>query len=476
MFYTKQKAKKTSIFLIAALIVLIINAGIVSASSYSSNFSVNDEAVDFSYNADYLNSTSYAMDLGTISWTDRLGESTSYKIIDANSELNNPVTPPTPGGGGTGGIAGGRVDQGGDIDNANLISLETDYQYQNYLHNSADEADSTHNAADSKEHKANGYTDDNDGCSFHFERKFLRTNPSKNDTDGDGIEDCDEALVYGMSAIDRDENDDHVGLAKAEDFIITQHQPLFVGRVDFGTTEVFKQHPLIQIEINKLDPITLIGTFFMSRQKDYNFAEILDFEFEDGIYESKLLFGGMGQEFTNVFVIDSTIDYVPLEVNVSDNGQLEYDSGYVHLAGKTGNTYGVVALWKHQDFVDVSATVAGIDGVFSLYSPEKLIDGEYEIIIYALDKRDGQIIQTNYQHINIEIKDNEIFIINKAELKEVPRWTAALDHLHATASEVAYLKFKNIEYKNNFMYLVSFGVFLSISILTFLTLCREKSV
>ena len=482
MFYTKQKTRKISLILIATLIIFIVNVGISFASSYSSNFSVNDEALDFAHNSDYLSSSSYAMDLGTVSWVDRAAESTSYSVIDANSELGDSVTPPTTPtpGGDPGSIAGGRLPESGDIDNANLVNLDIEYQYPNYLHDAADEGsvDPIYDAVDShtQEVVAANPDDDTDGCSFHFERKFLTTNPLKNDTDRDGIEDCDEALIYGMIATEKDENDDYVGLAKSEEFIITQQKPLFVGRADFGGVQLFAKRLLAQIEINKLDPITSIGMFFIEKQEDHNFAQILDFEFEDGIYESALLFGGEMQESKDVFVVDTQIDYIPIEVDIPDNGKLEYDSGYVHLTGSTGQIYGTVAIWKHTDFIDVSATVAGADGRFSLYSPKKLIDGEYEIMLYSLDKRDGKIIQTNYQQINIEVHGNEVFIINDVKPKEAPRWTAALDYLHAAAGDVEYFRFKNIEYKNNFMYLVSFGVFFSISILTFLTLCRKESV
>lgn len=481
MFYTKQKTKKISLILVATLTIFIVNIGVSFASSYSSNFSVNDEALDFAHNSDYLSSSSYAMDLGTVSWVDRVAESTSYSVIDANSELSDPVTPPPPTpGGDSGSIAGGRLPESGDIDNANLVNLDSDYQYPNYLHNAADEgpSDPMHDAADElpQEVVAINTDDDTDGCSFHFERKFLTTNPLKNDTDGDGIEDCDEALIYGMIATEKDENDDYIGLAKSEEFIVTQNKPLFVGRADFGEIQVVAQRLLVQIEINKLDPITSIGMFFIEKQEDHNFAQILDFEFEDGIYESVLLFGGEMQESKDVFVVDTQIEYTSLEIDISDNGKLGYDSGYVHLTGSTGRTYGTVAIWKHTDFIDVSATVAGADGRFSLYSPKKLMEGEYEITLYSLDKRDGKIIQTNYQQINIEVQGDEVFIINDVKPKEAPRWTAALDYLHAAAGDVEYFRFKNIEYKNNFMYLVSFGVFFSISILTFLTLCRKESV
>lgn len=80
-------------------------------ASESSSFQINDESLDFGYNAGFLESATYAMDLGGIPWVDRNSESGSYLLIDGNSIIEGtpvvpPPPPPPPGGGSTGGGGG----------------------------------------------------------------------------------------------------------------------------------------------------------------------------------------------------------------------------------------------------------------------------------------------------------------------------------------------------------------------------------
>jgi sugar-specific transcriptional regulator TrmB len=101
--YTKQKLI-TGIF----VITILLNKSIVLASS-STSFQTNDENLSFGHNEGYMESSSYALDLSSVTWTERYGESSTFTLIDANSDLDPSVTPPTPpdggddGGGGSGG-------------------------------------------------------------------------------------------------------------------------------------------------------------------------------------------------------------------------------------------------------------------------------------------------------------------------------------------------------------------------------------
>lgn len=88
----------------------------LAQASFSTSYEVNEESLSYGSNAEFLQSSSYMMDLGDLSWVDRTSESSSYRLIDGNSMLDvDSVTPPTPpppsgggGGGGTSPVAGGK--------------------------------------------------------------------------------------------------------------------------------------------------------------------------------------------------------------------------------------------------------------------------------------------------------------------------------------------------------------------------------
>lgn len=92
--------------LILLAFILLICASHVLASA-SDSFQVNDESLDFGYNAGLLQSGSFVMDLAGINWVDRNAESDSYIVIDSNSAVgvSEPASPPS--GGGSGGSSGG---------------------------------------------------------------------------------------------------------------------------------------------------------------------------------------------------------------------------------------------------------------------------------------------------------------------------------------------------------------------------------
>lgn len=79
-------------------------------ASTSTSFQINDESLDFASNAGFLESATYAMDLGGITWIDRNSESGSYILVDGNSilEEEDPIIPPLPPpSGGSSSVGGG---------------------------------------------------------------------------------------------------------------------------------------------------------------------------------------------------------------------------------------------------------------------------------------------------------------------------------------------------------------------------------
>ncbi len=88
------------------VITIILNKNIVIASS-STSFQTNDENLSFGHNEGYMESSSFDLDLSSITWTERYSESSTFTLIDANSDLDTSLTPPAPPDGGTGGGGAG---------------------------------------------------------------------------------------------------------------------------------------------------------------------------------------------------------------------------------------------------------------------------------------------------------------------------------------------------------------------------------
>ena len=201
-----------------------IQAQITLASSFSSTFSLNDEALDFANSSENLSGTNASMDLSSIFWTSRIMESASYQVIDSNSSLSSGVTPPSPGGGG----GSGHIPLAeGEKDKAKLSTIKIEEKPELDLHEALEEepADEEEPVAP-EQPEVKTYADDRDGCSPRFENKFMKTNPYDYDSDNDEIGDCDEQMVYGL--------DDRTGLALFGDYIYTEDRPFLVGRADFG--------------------------------------------------------------------------------------------------------------------------------------------------------------------------------------------------------------------------------------------------
>jgi len=118
--------KKQKIVSVIFVLIVLLCANLALASE-STSFQTNDENLSFGHNEGYMESTTFALDLSGITWTERFAESTSYTVIDANSDIDlaPPVTPPSPGGGGGSGPGGGTAPVIGDNDIPYIASIPT---------------------------------------------------------------------------------------------------------------------------------------------------------------------------------------------------------------------------------------------------------------------------------------------------------------------------------------------------------------
>jgi len=419
---------------------MLLSGNYAQASSYSSTFSVNDEALDFAHNTDYLESSSYTMDLSG----DRPSESASFTVIDSNSDLVA-VTPPTPGGGGGGGgvVAGGRPDTG-ETDSAVIGALSKDESLPDLNLHDAPEEQTTKPEEQSFVPGYQGVTtigtlqnDDLDGCSAQFEVKYMDTNPYINDTDGDSVEDCDEDWVYGTNPIMNNDNFIHTGIAKVNEFVYTQKKPLFVGRSDFGINEIYLED-FVQLELNLINPLTEIGMSFLELKDDLNFIGESEFELINGSYYSTLYTNGEKQEKSDDVFIDLDKDYELLKVDTPDGGILKSDKGYVYLEGETGSDYGVVAMWVNQDYIDVSAVMANEKGDYSIASPSDLKNDFYSIYVYSVYKDNNKFVQTNHHVVSIKMENGVPYILGKVLENKVPEMNS-VQHASAETTDPMYL-------------------------------------
>lgn len=119
--------KKQKIASVIYVFVLMVSAGFTYASS-SSSYTANDENLSFGHNEGYMESSSFALDLSAITWTERYSESGSYTVIDANSDLDLTITPPPPPptGDGGDGPGGGPPMVDTDVPIIDSISIEED--------------------------------------------------------------------------------------------------------------------------------------------------------------------------------------------------------------------------------------------------------------------------------------------------------------------------------------------------------------
>lgn len=444
---------------------LLISHGSVYASSFSSNYSLNDESLNFAHNTDYLESGSYAMDLSGVFWTDRPSESASFKIIDANSNIDDTSPPPPPPPDDGGPIAGGRPDKDpGETDVAIIDQIPKEETKDDIsLHESAEEIPSKPQIYEpvAKPVQVELFHDDFDGCSAQFEMNYMDTNPYKYDTDDDMVGDCDEDWVYDTNPIVHNDNFHNVGLARAEEFIYTQEKPLFVGRADFNVEDSYIENH-VQLEIEKTDPAILVGMFFLELKEDFNCIGLSEIALESGRYITRLYRDGEKQENEIPIVVDTEKEYTPLQVNIPEGGMLNHDNAHVIIGGETGENYGVVALWTRDEYIDVSATVADYQGEYSLSSPKMLEDGKYQIYMYGIFNEDDHMVQTNYQVIDIIMEDSVPYIVESVEEKEKPTWNKKrIDSLHNAAKQA------------NPMYLLSYGIFVTIILISYFIVWRR---
>lgn len=464
---------------------ILVASNSVYASSYSSNFSVNDESLDFAHNSDYLESSSYTMDLSGVFWTDRSSQSDSFTVIDSNSDLVavTPPPPPPPPGGGGGSVAGGRPDyEDGETDVAIIDSLPEEQQPPDLdLHESAEEEQPEEKpfVPIISEPLATpvqvGLTyDDFDGCSAQFEMKYMDTNPYRKDTDGDGVEDCDEDWVYDTNPIVKNDTFVHAGIARAEDFIYTQAKPLFVGRADFAIKDSYMEDRA-QLAIELVDPSTEMGMFFLDLKDDLNCIGVSDMELESDKYLAVLYRDGEKQKDPNSVTIDLEKNYDPLIVSIPEGGMLNHDNGTVYLGGSTGEGYGVVALWTRDEYIDVSATVADYKGDYYLPSPKQLEDGDYYIYVYGIYKENEMLVQTNYHILQVKMKNGVPYIVEKMEEKSVPAWKSAVDFAKNQINEKKVESMHESAEKADPIYLLSYGIFFIIVLLSYFIVWRREN-
>ncbi|MCD6109700.1 hypothetical protein J7J83_03000 [bacterium] len=455
---------------------LLVGGNFAYASSYSPNFNVQDEALDFAHNSDYLKSSSYSMDLSGIFWTDRPSESASFKIVDANSNLTGsvtPPTPPTPSGGGGGSVAGGRPSKDtGENDVAIIGNLPSESKPDLSLHGSA-ENEPEEKPTVQKPVESRVVYGDSDGCSAKFEIRYMNTNPYKNDTDNDGVEDCDETWIYGTNPIVKNDNFIYSGIAKGKDFVYTQEKPLFVGRGDFGTGESYTKG-YIQLGLDLINPKTEMGMFFLNLKDDMNFVGPSEITVGSGEYESTLYHDGKKQKDSDEITIDLDKKYESLFVDVPNGGMLNYNDKKVYVRGTTGKGYGIVALWVSDKNIDVSATVSDNNGNYYLHSPEKLGDGDYSIYLYAIYKENGKLIRTNHQSINVKMEKGLPYIVEKIKKKQTPKWETAYNIAKTQINEKKIEAVHAVAKKSDPMYLLSYAVFFVIMFISYLFVWKRE--
>ncbi len=464
---------------------LLVGHSNVYASSFSSNYSVNDESLNFAHNTDYLESGSYTMDLSGVFWTDRPSESASFKVIDANSDIDTtspPLPPPPPPSGGGGPVAGGRPDKDpGETDVAIIDQLpQEDDREDLSLHGSAEEMPSEPQVSTphiipkpvAKPVQVGLVYDDFDGCSAQFEMKYMNTNPYRNDTDDDTVDDCDEDWIYDTNPIKHNDNFHHVGLAQMEDIIYTQEKPLFVGRADFNVEQSYTDDH-VQLAIEETDPVTHMGMFFLELKEDLNCIGLSEIALESGRYMTRLYRDGEQQEKEIPLIVDIEKHYAPLQVSIPEGGMLNHENARVFIGGETGEEYGVVAFWTRDEYIDVSATVADYRGEYYLPSPTTLEDGEYRIYVYALFHEDEMMVQTNYHVIDITMKDGVPYIVENVEEKETPTWKTAFDYAKTQMNKQKIESLHNAAQQANPMYLLSYGVFFTIILISYFIVWRK---
>ncbi|MBN1494163.1 hypothetical protein JW911_00285 [Candidatus Peregrinibacteria bacterium] len=466
----KKLKQITKLLILLITSVFLLNIPQVFASSFSSNFTLNDEALNFANSSEHLSGNGASMDLSSIFWTSRIMESASYSVIDSNSALSSGATPPGPGGGG-GSVAGGRLVREGEKDSAKLKNLPDIKKPELELHEAPEDIPEV-TAPEQQKPLSKILYEDLDGCSLKFENKFMGTNPYDYDSDNDGIGDCDEKLVYGLDPLKYDPTDDYKGIALFNDYYYTEHKPFFVGRADFGKNHN-KSINNTQIQIEKMDPLTMIGLFFIEPKKDLNFVKYSEVYLENGEYKSKIIWEGFEQKNADYFKIDDNYEYTELKVDIPENNILYFENSYIKLTGNSGSEYGIVAIWQNENFIDVSAVVTKKNGEFTIYSPRKFEEGNYTVTLYGLIQEKNKIIQTNYREFDFKVENKSAVISEKVYWDTAPLNFAAVDFLNSYSStENSHSNSNKAAFETN--YLLGFTAFISFMLIGFYFLCKQK--
>jgi len=472
MAYLNTKTKIADKILIILSIYLICAVN-VFASSFSSTFSLNDEALDFANSSEHLYGSNASMDLSSIFWTSRIMESASYSVIDSNSDLSSGVTPPGPGGGGGEPVAGGRPDRPGEKDSAQLITLPAEEKPQLDLHEAPEIIPEIIKPEQPQTTYGTALKEDLDGCSIKFENKFMKTNPYDYDSDNDGVGDCDEQFVYGLNPLNNDKTDDHTGLALFGDYIYTEERPFLVGRADFGTN-TYENTKNLQIQLEQMDPVNILGLFFIQSKKDLNFSQYTQLDLQNDKYKARLYLDGLLQNADDYFKVDNTLLYTELKLDIPEDKILYYTDKYIKLTGNTGENYGVVAIWQNDDFIDVSGVLSNNEGQFIIYTPKELGEGEYTVTLYGLLQDGNKIIQTNYQEIDFKIEQEKAVIINKIYADIAPLDYAAADIINDYNNNLMDLHPSNTNKASSPIF--GFIAFLTFTLTGFYFLWKQKNI
>jgi cysteine-rich repeat protein len=272
---------------------------------------------------------------------------------------------------------------------------------------------------------------DNDGLSDLVEYRN-GTDPTKADTDGDGITDADEVLIYAsdpLTATDLAELGVRITMPR-DGMTLTELRPTITGMTPAKNMEVEV------ILRNEFGNEVVLGTTLSDDTRIFEFVP--DFDLRNGNFY--LLAKGLDPE--NKQVIESPLVRVKMDttvqidepqperlsnVNITDEVLLEGLEVAVEdqkpvLIGRTGYKNRVVATWR--SVLGTSAIVADLaGGEFMLDAPRELGYGKHTVSVFAVREADQAISKT--VTVNFEIKEPIAQVLHGIALGEevmMPRW------------------------------------------------------
>ena len=453
----------------------------VYANSSSTTYSLSEEGLNFGHTDTSL-SSNYNLSGSSIYWTERGVESSSYMIADSNSIIESvvpptlppPTTPPAGGGSASGGNSGINF---GSTDYP-IITVIPMYPYLDVpVEPPSEDEEVPREVAQVEEEAAEGIEipvtfedvsddfvqeddelheiteeyDDNDACSYEYERLYLGTDPYKDDTDGDGIDDCDEALIFGLDPLIYNTINDNVEVTQEVPYSYSSQAPFIVGRVDQDTELDQKDEGNFYIRLidEKNDQYIDFSLMLMD---DQNFAYLIPYELENGFYKINLMKEDEVLHENSIFIDNGEEDML-FDV-VADEDAVFY--------GQTESNIRVNAIWYSNELVDVATTVSDAQGKFSLEPPQEFDAGEFNVIIFAINDKLEQSLYINYE-ISIAQKGHYLRIDKKDLSYEKIDWTGkGIKGLKQSAKDSPPNYLKNIAYFLIIVIVISLGLLLYI--------------